>query len=174
VAERRGFAKYKVLDDVYQDLPLEERERLAKQEPKFASFLFGKNPKPQDYCRDLAPWESNARCLRSIKYHHKKGSKSKFKFTTLPQQAICQSRNKSAVMSSFRSEGKEKTVGQSETAKEQSRAKSNTLIDEKSLKTRKARLSKEQELKKHMSTLQKLKLKLAKQIVDKGVKIEEF
>ena len=74
VAERRGFAKYKVFDDIFQELTFEEKEQL-KNGPNMARFLFGKNPKPEAYSRDLEPWESNARCLRSIKFHYKKDGK---------------------------------------------------------------------------------------------------
>ena len=72
LAERRGFAKYKVFDDVYSELTKEEKVKLLNQ-PNYAKFLFGKNPVAADFCRQLEPWESDPRCLRSIKYHHKKG-----------------------------------------------------------------------------------------------------
>ena len=83
VAERRGFAKYKVFDDVYAELTREEREEL-KNQPNYAEFLFGKNPTAESYNRKLEPWESDPRCLRSIKYHHKKGSKAKNRFSLPP------------------------------------------------------------------------------------------
>ena len=72
VAELRGFGKYKVLDDIYPGLSNEEREKLTKR-TDMIKFLFGENPKPEDYSRDLQPWEANQRCLRSIKFHYKKG-----------------------------------------------------------------------------------------------------
>jgi len=49
-----------------------------------------------------------------------------------------------------------------------------SLIDEKALKTKKARMNKEVELKNHTLTVNSLKRKLAKQIVNKTLKIEEF
>ena len=50
----------------------------------------------------------------------------------------------------------------------------NSLIDERSVKTKKARQNKEAELRKHTITVNNLKRKLAKQIVSKTSKIEEF
>ena len=50
----------------------------------------------------------------------------------------------------------------------------NSLVDEKSLKSKQARLNKEQELRKHKVTVESLKKSLAKQIVNKTLNIEEF
>lgn len=46
VAERRGFAKYKVFDDVYSELTREEREKMlnSPNAAQLAKFLFGKDP----------------------------------------------------------------------------------------------------------------------------------
>lgn len=63
---------------------------------------------------------------------------------------------------------------QLEVKKKASTGPVNSLIDEKSLISKKARQAKSNELQKHMSTLNNLKRKLAKQIVDKSGKIEEF
>ena len=46
--------------------------------------------------------------------------------------------------------------------------------DEKALKSKKARLTKEIELKKHIHTVNNLKKKIAKQIVNKTLNLEEF
>ena len=72
VADKRGFAHYKVLDDIYEDMTEEQKSKIRNQ-PDLAKFLFGKNPKPEDYSKPLEPWQSDRRCIRSIKYHHKKG-----------------------------------------------------------------------------------------------------
>lgn len=61
-----------MLDDVYGDIPVADLKKL-KSQSQWAEFLFGPNPKAEDYSRELEPWEANQRCLRSIKYHHKKG-----------------------------------------------------------------------------------------------------
>ena len=50
----------------------------------------------------------------------------------------------------------------------------NSLIDEKMLKSKKARMNKDAELKKHIISVHNLKRKLAKQIVNKTANIEEF
>ena len=42
VAERRGFAKYKVIDDIYADLSQAERDKLSKRSA-MTKFLFGDN-----------------------------------------------------------------------------------------------------------------------------------
>lgn len=47
----------------------------------------------------------------------------------------------------------------------------NSLINEKALKSRKARIAKEIELKKHVATVTNLKRKLAKQIINKTINI---
>ena len=73
VANRRGFGAYKVFDDIYKTV--EQKNQVnneVKKNPNMAEMLFGNNPKPEDYNRQLEPWESNMHCLRSIKYHHKK------------------------------------------------------------------------------------------------------
>ena len=55
VAEKRGFAKYKVLDDVYPDISPEEMKKI-RGKTQWAEFLFGPNPKAEDYSRKLEPW----------------------------------------------------------------------------------------------------------------------
>ena len=75
IAERRGFAKYKVFDDVYGDLDQDEKKKILDQ-PNKSEFLFGKNPvKPEMYSKELELWQADPKCIRSIKYHHKKGRK---------------------------------------------------------------------------------------------------
>lgn len=48
------------------------------------------------------------------------------------------------------------------------------LIDERDLKTKKARMNKEIELNKHTATVNHLKKKLASQIVNKTLKVEDI
>ena len=165
VAERRGFAKYKVFDDLFPELSLEERETLKKRDKN--SFLFGKNPKPEDFTRQLQPWESNPRCLRSIKYHHKKGSNNRNRYS-IPyagaKKKFVRVKNEVAAASSNKKDNTNDTAVK-EPASRSSKAKNqggNPLINEKSLISKKARISKEHELKKHLTTLNNLKRKLAR------------
>lgn len=61
-----------MVDDIFADLSKEELDKLTKKS-RMTKFLFGDNAKAEDYNRKLEPWEANPKCLRSIKYHHKKG-----------------------------------------------------------------------------------------------------
>ena len=123
VAERRGFAKYKVFDDVYSDLNREEREAILKR-PNMAVFLFGKKPKPEMYNRELEPWESDPKCLHSIKYHYKKGSKRRERVLSVNSVAVKtnQRNNKTA----------QTTVGSNDTtSKNKSQVDKNSLFKDK-------------------------------------------
>lgn len=141
-----------------------------------ARFLFGKNPKPEDYSKPLEPWQSDRRCIRSIKYHHKKGRAA-------PAIYSAGTQNQPKIEGGFNSEGgggtQEMLNNQSReqlfaskdshsltriqrSAHHQSAQPVNSLIDERSVKTKKARQNKEAELRKHTITVNNLKRKLAK------------
>ena len=141
---------------------------------RMVKYLFGNRPKLEDFSRKLEPWESDPHCLRSIKFHYKKKVQraKDYSNTVHPPKPkgfgsrLRQAKGQNAPIFSHdqqeKKEDKTKTTGVL------------SLIDEKALKTKKARMNKEIELQKHITTVNHLKRKLAKQIVSKTSNVEDF
>ena len=130
--------------------------------------MFGKNPDPSAYSRKLEPWESNPRCLRSIKFHYKKGADNQGNRFSLPVSTRDKKKKRrkgaaenEALLQNYEN-NKNEGNGKEATRSSKNNEYKNSLINEKQLITKKARASKDQELRKHMSTLNNLKRKLAK------------
>ena len=72
VAERRGIATYKVYDDIKSQLHPSITEDIENYDQTM-KMLYGKDKiEVKDLLRPLEKWELNPRCLKSIKYFHKK------------------------------------------------------------------------------------------------------
>jgi len=76
IAERRFHVSYKVLDDLKGKIEPSFYTDLDKFKPYF-KMIYGGGPGKKeithkDILRDLQPYESNIRCLRSVKHHHSK------------------------------------------------------------------------------------------------------
>ena len=76
LTERRGVAKYKVIEDIWPNIHPQIKEEL-KTRPNIHDQIYGKGATVAEMQRPLEDWEFNPRCLRSIKYHHKKNSRRK-------------------------------------------------------------------------------------------------
>ena len=72
VYRRAGVCNYKVLDDIFDDLADSIKAELASKKNKKLTGYDGQPIKVSELLRPLEPWEVNKKCLRSIKYHHKK------------------------------------------------------------------------------------------------------
>ena len=78
VAERCGYAKYTVLDDIKDKLHPSIMEGLKEFKKTYNLLYKGKKEVTvDDLLRPLEDWEVNKKCLRSIQYHHKKPKFSK-------------------------------------------------------------------------------------------------
>ena len=71
IAERRGLAKYKVLEDIYPNLHPSIKQEI-EENPNIVELIYGKNATVADLQRPLEDWEVNKRCRRSIKGRVKK------------------------------------------------------------------------------------------------------
>ena len=129
----------------------------------------------------MEPWEANPRCLRSIKYHHQKNAKK------LSSNQAANGRNQKnersvGVTSDTTADNNKADGTKSQVQITQETTEWNSLIDEKAMASKKNRLTKEVELRKHVNTLNTLKKKLAKSIVNqtcsagdlRQLSIEEF
>ena len=79
IAERRFHVSYKVLDDLKDKIDPSFYTDIEKFRPYFkmiygGSLGFGKKEiTHKDILRELQPYETNNKCLRSVKHHHSKG-----------------------------------------------------------------------------------------------------
>ena len=71
IAERHFKVSYVVLDDLKDKLDPSFYQDLDSFEPYF-KMIYSNNPTYKDILRKLEPYESNNRCLRSIKHIPKK------------------------------------------------------------------------------------------------------
>ena len=78
IAERRGVVKYKVLEDIYPSLEPSIKKEI-EENPNIVELIYGKNATVADLQRPLEDWESNKRCLRSIKGRAKQPPHAKSK-----------------------------------------------------------------------------------------------
>ena len=99
--------------------------------------------------RPLEDWELNPRCLKSIKYHHKKGVKRKHdreeSHSSIMLDDVNNSKSRDSVQMISHAK-KEKSMSMEPVGS----TVKHILIDERSLKTKKAREKKESEIKKYV------------------------
>lgn len=167
LSEKRGLSTYKVLEDIWPQIHPTIKEDLKKN-PEIHHQIYGKHATASDLQRPLADWELNPHCLRSIKYHHKKGQKKK-SHHDINVSMIDEILNNRANDSGMHSK-KDKSVAIDHNAA----PKENQLVDARSLITVKAREKKEQEILKYIQNIYTLKQKLAKAIIDKAVNVEDM
>eukprot|EP00347_Sterkiella_histriomuscorum_P009078 403342601 len=78
IAERRFKVTYKCLDDLKEKLDPQFYTDMEAFEPYFKMIYGSKQPiSHKDILRDLQPYESNKRCLRSVKHQHQKNRGTK-------------------------------------------------------------------------------------------------